>query len=57
MSKKYWLMLEELFTKHEDVKNEYESLYKVVSKAVQSIKLSDELEKINKELQELNKED
>ena len=38
------------------LKSVYESLYKVVSKAIQSISLSDELEKVNKELQELNKE-
>lgn len=56
MSKKYWFMLEELFTKHEDIKSEYESLYNVVSKVIQSISLSDELEKVNKELQELSKE-
>ena len=57
MSKKYWKMLYNMFTNEEELQEKYSELSNVVDKIMESIRLSEESEKINKELQELNKED
>ena len=57
MSKKYWNMLYELFSQNDDLREKYSELSNVVDKIIENIKLSEELDKIQKELQELNKED
>ena len=54
MSKENWLSLYDIFEK-EDLGKKYEDMYKVLSLIVESIKLADKQEEINKELQEINK--
>ena len=56
MSKKYWTMLFEMFETEEGLKEKYKDLADVVAKIKESMRLSEEYDKINKELQELNED-
>lgn len=57
MGKKYWIMLYEMFTAEDDIREKYSELAHVVDIIMESIKLSEKTEEINKKLQEMNKED
>lgn len=56
MSKENWLSLYDIFV-NEDLGKKYPEMDKVLSLIVESIKLADKQEEINKELQEINKND
>lgn len=57
MGKKYWIMLYEMFSREEGLQEKYKELSNVVDLIMESIKLSDQTDEVNKKLQELNKED
>ena len=57
MNKKYWLKLYDMFSKEDELREKYQDLSNVIDKIVESIRLSEETEKIQKELQELNKDE
>lgn len=57
MGKKYWIMLYEMFSNEEGLQEKYKELSNVVDLIMESIRLSDKTDEINKKLQELNKEE
>lgn len=57
MGKKYWIMLYEMFSNEEGLQEKYQELSNVVDLIMESIRLSDQTDEINKKLQELNKEE
>lgn len=57
MGKKYWIMLYEMFSNEEGLQEKYKELSNVVDLIMESIKLSDQTDEVNKKLQELNKEE
>ena len=57
MGKKYWVMLYEMFSNEEGLQEKYKELSNVVDLIMESIKLSDQTDEVNKKLQELNKEE
>lgn len=57
MGKKYWIMLYEMFSREEGLQEKYKELSNVVDLIMESIKLSDQTDEVNKKLQELNKEE
>lgn len=57
MGKKYWVMLYEMFSREEGLQEKYKELSNVVDLIMESIRLSDQTDEINKKLQELNKEE
>lgn len=57
MGKKYWIMLYEMFSNEEGLQEKYKELSNVVDLIMESIRLSDQTDEVNKKLQELNKEE
>lgn len=57
MGKKYWIMLYEMFSQEDELREKYSELSNVVDIIMESIRLSDKTDEINKKLQELNKEE
>lgn len=57
MGKKYWVMLYEMFSREEGLQEKYKELSNVVDLIMESIRLSDQTDEVNKKLQELNKEE
>ena len=57
MGKKYWVMLYEMFSQEDKIREKYSELSNVVDLIMESINLSDKTDEINKKLQELNKEE
>lgn len=57
MGKKYWIMLYEMFSHEDELREKYSELSNVVDIIMESIRLSDKTDEINKKLQELNKEE
>lgn len=57
MSKKFWRMLNELFTVEDDIREKYSDLATLVEKTNIVIELQEKTEELSKELQEMNKED
>lgn len=57
MGKKYWIMLYEMFSREEGLQEKYKELSNVVDLIMESIRLSDQTDEVNKKLQELNKEE
>lgn len=57
MGKKYWIMLYEMFSHEDELREKYSELSNVVDIIMESIRLSDKTDEIYKKLQELNKEE
>lgn len=57
MSKKFWRMLNEMFTAEDTIREKYSELAMLVEKTNIVIDLQEKTEELSKELQEMNKED
>lgn len=57
MGKKYWIMLYEMFSHEDEIREKYSELSHVVDLIMESINLSDKTDEVTKKLQELNKDE
>lgn len=57
MGKKYWVMLYNMFSAEDEIREKYSELSHVVDVIMESIRLSEQTDEVNKKLQELNKEE
>ena len=56
MKKEFVIQMNEVFTKHADLKDDYYELYEFVKTLKEAKRLQDEIVEVNKKLTELNTE-